>query len=77
MLTKRNGSTSGDHPREVGYIRKKAVLPLTGSGGFSGSLGALAFLGAESEQADSNAKPESTAIVSRLVMWTIYDPILT
>ncbi len=46
-----NGCTSPAHPRAAVYIRKNAVLPVTGSGGGSGAFSAV-FCGA-SEQAEN------------------------
>src|SRR5262249_31968123 len=53
MLVMRSPCTSGSQPRAVVYMRKKAVLPLMGSGGASGAFSAT-FCGA-SEQAQKIA----------------------
>src|ERR1700722_17294565 len=50
-LFSRIGCKSRDHPRPAEYIRKKAVLPETGSGGASGTF--FAVLVGASEQAEN------------------------
>ena len=56
MLVMRSGSMSPDQPRAAVNIRKKAVLPETGSGGASGAFWATC-LGA-SEQAENTIAAE-------------------